>query len=257
MFWRVVHDTLKWLWPALFTGVVATVTIAVAAAQVWPGAKAEVGRLFTRALAMLSSPWTWLAIVVIFVAWLAAFIWSGIKVRETGARPDVRRELVPLHRALQYVARDSKWAEDYVGDDTDWVVALTKAFQRALSLGEIAAFAYRQLHHRVLEDGITKLDPAFWISATMDLSHLAAFHPPKRAHNDGMKYDFIEVDMHEVRRAFPPRSKAATISGRSPIERIGNYDMLWSEQETNYTKALADARLTPGQRFYQDEPETV
>ena len=77
MLWRVIHDTLKWVWPALFAGTVAIAGIAIAASEQWPAAKSATGQVFARAIAMLNNPVTWVVIVGIFILWLVAFIWSG------------------------------------------------------------------------------------------------------------------------------------------------------------------------------------
>jgi hypothetical protein len=164
-----------------------------------------------------------------------------------------RRRLTPLHRALQYVARDSAWAASYDAPDTNWVTNLTTAFQRELSHGHIAAFGYKELHTWVLEPGVTELTKDFWRQASMDLSHLAAFHPPKQARANGECFDFIEVDMDDVRKVFPPRSKGDSKAGKSPVERIGNYGELWAEQDRKYQIALKDRHLTTAERFYKDD----
>lgn len=163
-----------------------------------------------------------------------------------------RRNLVPLYKALHWIAKDSVWAEEYAGDDGQWVVALRGAFQRALSLGEVTAFGYRQISVWVLEGGLSKLEPEFWSDAQLDISHISAFHPPRQANKGPLRYDFIEVDFDEVKAAFPPRSRQARDERRSPVERIG-YDEMWATQDANYGRALINARLTPGERFYREE----
>jgi hypothetical protein len=187
-------------------------------------------------------------------------LWRETNARATDAEAKVARlegrrgpNLVPLYKALHWVARDSVWAENYQGGDTKWVIALGKVFQRALSLGQITAFAYRELHVWVLEPGLTKLESDFWITAELDISHIAAFHPPRRAQSGNLKYDFIEVDFDQVRAIFPPRSPQAAADKQSPVERIGDYSPHWAQQDAHYAKALADCHLTQGERFYRND----
>lgn len=84
MLWRLIHDTLKWLWPAIFAGLLGIATLAVAASQVWPDAKAATGDVYTKAIGMLHFPATWSTLATIFFVWLAAFIWSGMRISKRG-----------------------------------------------------------------------------------------------------------------------------------------------------------------------------
>lgn len=87
MFWRITHDTLKWIWPATFALMVAIVGTCVGASQVWPEAKRTTEANYQRAMLVLSNPIFWILAFVVFVMWLAAFIWSGHKA--LSARPTV------------------------------------------------------------------------------------------------------------------------------------------------------------------------
>ena len=83
MFWRYTHDTLKWLWPAAFGGLLACVTVAIGASTIWPGAKTWTEAVFLGAVAVANNPIFWAATLAVFIVWLAAFIWSGHKVAQT------------------------------------------------------------------------------------------------------------------------------------------------------------------------------
>ena len=87
MFWRVVHDFLKWLWPAVFGGFVVTAGIAVAASQVWPEAKAWTATTFQSVSAVMSQSWFIPLALGVFVVWFAAFLWSGHCVNRASVTP--------------------------------------------------------------------------------------------------------------------------------------------------------------------------
>lgn len=80
MFWRVLHDFLKWLWPALFALMIAIITVVLAAAQIWPPVKDWVATNFSMGLSVVGDPWFLPALVAAFVAWLGIFVWSAHKV---------------------------------------------------------------------------------------------------------------------------------------------------------------------------------
>ena len=75
---ETIHGFLKWLWPAVGGVAVAVVGIALAASQVWDGAKDWTADRYLGAVAIVGSPWAWVAMIAIFLAWLMAFIWSGV-----------------------------------------------------------------------------------------------------------------------------------------------------------------------------------
>ena len=214
----------------------------------------------SKAAGLVDSDTTWAlgdgAMRAIFA--LFAIGWFFVWFHNQRSKPETpkRRRLIPLHRALQYVARDSIWAASYDAPDTNWVIGLRTAFQRELSHGTITAFGYKEISTWVLEPGVTKLDPDVWRQASLDISHLAGVHPPKRVQVDYDHYDYIEVDLDEVKTVFPPRSKAAAKGGKSPVERIGNYEQLWAEQERKYEEAMKNRHLTPAERFYKDDRPT-
>lgn len=74
---RIIHQFLKWLWPAVFGAVVASVTAALAASETWDPAKDWTEARFLDTVAIVGNPWAWAIAGVVFLVWLAAFIWSG------------------------------------------------------------------------------------------------------------------------------------------------------------------------------------
>lgn len=84
---RIVHDFLKWLWPAIFAGGFAFATLALAASQLWTEAKDWTASLFGWAIAVMLNPlFPWL-VIALFVIWLFAFIWSGYVVKSANEAP--------------------------------------------------------------------------------------------------------------------------------------------------------------------------
>jgi hypothetical protein len=125
MLWRVVHDTLKWLWPAAFGGLVAFSGVAIAASQVWPEAKTWTANAFTAAVSVLNEPMFWAAAAIVFIAWLAAFVWSGHKVTAEiapGTPPAVqpRRQAVSPRSGLVASPRAQTGLDALVDDAADW-----------------------------------------------------------------------------------------------------------------------------------------
>jgi hypothetical protein len=77
MFWKLTHDFLKWLWPSLLGTAIAASAVAVAAAQVWEGAKRWEADAFLGATSMMQQPWIWVCSGGMFLIWFGAFIYSS------------------------------------------------------------------------------------------------------------------------------------------------------------------------------------
>lgn len=90
MFWRVAHDTLKWMWPALFGLAVAVIGTMVGASQVWPEVKRATESDFQWIVSVLNNPLAWAGGLIVFLVWLAAFVWSGHKVHGSGIQEKER-----------------------------------------------------------------------------------------------------------------------------------------------------------------------
>jgi hypothetical protein len=87
MFWRILHDFIKWAPVALGGVFVAFVMATLAAAQIWEGAKIWARDAFLWGLAMAAWPWIWVATGALVLLWLAAFVWSTHKLAEAEAGP--------------------------------------------------------------------------------------------------------------------------------------------------------------------------
>jgi len=88
MLWRTTHEFLRWLWPAIFAGLLGFIGLVIAAASIWREAK-DFGRSAAIWIAsMLNTPWPYVITIVLFLAWLAAFIWSGQKLAQIEAMRD-------------------------------------------------------------------------------------------------------------------------------------------------------------------------
>lgn len=81
MFWRIIHDFLKWF-PVAFGGG------SVAIAAVWSSAKDWIAGEASWAWAKMSDPWIAFVVVLALAAYAAAIIWSGRKAGEDGAGGD-------------------------------------------------------------------------------------------------------------------------------------------------------------------------
>ena len=249
MLWRVVHDTLKWLWPAIFGGVVATSTVAVAAAQVWPEAKASVGRVYASAIAMLSLPSTWLVLAAVFITWLVALIWSGHKLANVKAEFEVVPD-TPLHMAIRYLARDSLWAADFPPtDDGKWIIRADRELISALRLGRISAFgehwperATRQTHLNQIPKDF--FDYAQWHSDRL-VTENAPSHMWRNSEHGGGQYLYVRFSLAELQRAWPRRSLWQKMQRKSPFERWlkssgGLGKKVIEDQDAIYAAIIAD-----------------
>jgi len=269
MFWRVFHDFLKWLWPATFTALFAVVALVVAASEVWPEAKTAVGDLFAQALAMLNSPWTWVFVALAFFVWLAAFIWSGHKIQADKQSPNNKRNLVPLYKVVQWIAKNSIWAENYSGEDDAWVIALTDELQTSLSLGEVESVGYLRVQD-YLDGGLTEIAKEEWKSPQWDTSSFSLPIPivsiRRARYGEQQTGGYLDVRLNEkqVKEKWPRRSFKARLFKQSPIERIeksipkndgGGYKALFRQQDENYPKTLGWLKLPTAERFYAPRPE--
>ena len=77
MFWRIVHDFLKWL-PAAVGGA------AIAVAAVWAEAKDWIASNVAWVWAQMTNPWVASFALVFFASYVAAIIWSGRKDGKVG-----------------------------------------------------------------------------------------------------------------------------------------------------------------------------
>ncbi|MDP3632378.1 hypothetical protein [Phenylobacterium sp.] len=84
---RIIHEFLKWVWPATFGAVIAFVGIALTASQIWDGAKDWTADRWLYLVAVAQNPWLWVAGGAIFLVWLLAFIWSGVAIDRAERTP--------------------------------------------------------------------------------------------------------------------------------------------------------------------------
>jgi len=77
MFWRVAHDTLKWVGISFFPAIAAVVFGSGGIAQGFPETKPWFVSRYEQAVEMMQTPLFWVCAFVAFVAWLAALVWSG------------------------------------------------------------------------------------------------------------------------------------------------------------------------------------
>ncbi|MDO8378182.1 hypothetical protein [Phenylobacterium sp.] len=122
---QITHEFLKWMGPALFALAGAVITIALAASQIWEGAKAWTADKFTRSVAVMESPWFWVALACVVLIWLAAFIWSARLAHSSekpGAKPvaprlEAQPPSLPLDIAFRQKSSWAGWAG--LSDDRD------------------------------------------------------------------------------------------------------------------------------------------
>lgn len=86
MFWRIIHDALKWLGISFFPAIGFTLVAGLGLASSFPETKPWLAQRFADALAVMEHPAFWAVAALVFVAWLVALIWSGHKAgsRESG-----------------------------------------------------------------------------------------------------------------------------------------------------------------------------
>ena len=238
MFWRVLHDTLKWLWPALFAGAIAICTVAVASAGVWPEAKIEIGRVFTAGIAVLNEPISWLILVAVFVVWLVAFVWSGHKLSPSQAHG--RNADMPLYLACRWIARDSAWAARlHPSRDGEWVSLVDAELMSKVNLGQVDLFGVPRNRGGALYP-LPKdfTDHAQWHSPNLVLGDNPPTHmwaSSKAQVSPSVYYD-VRLDSQQVKRVWPRRGRWARLRGKSPIERIGDYRPIFRHQDAAYQK---------------------
>ena len=223
MFWRIVHDTLKWLWPALFAGIASLGGIAVAAAQVWPEAKTAVGKLFATGIVMLTAPSTWCALAVLIVAWLALFIWTGHKMAGSKGWQEPVPD-TPLHHAIRYIARDTAWAAAYPSEaDGRWIIRADTELISALRGGRLTAFGehwpakgQRQRHSsQIPQDYFAYVQ---WHSERM-VTKNAPTHFWRDAEHGGGMYLWVRLSRDQLEAVWRRRSLLHRLARRSPFER--------------------------------------
>lgn len=85
MFWRFIHDPLKWLGISFFPAISFTFIAGMALANSFPETKPWLAQRFADGLAVTAHSAFWAIALFIFIVWLVAVIWSGHKVGKGGS----------------------------------------------------------------------------------------------------------------------------------------------------------------------------
>lgn len=104
---KTAHEFLKWLWPALGAGFIAVGGLVASAAQVWEPVEAWGEAVIAGAVVVMGNPWFWIAVVLMFLVWLMAFIWSGHSVN--ALQVATNSKVAPLAELSREGANWARW----------------------------------------------------------------------------------------------------------------------------------------------------
>lgn len=79
MFWRLLHDTLKWIGISVFPAIGFVVVAAAGVAGAFPNSKPWIETRFSEVLSAMTHPAFWVIFGVVLLTWLSGFLWSAAK----------------------------------------------------------------------------------------------------------------------------------------------------------------------------------
>lgn len=214
---RVAHGFLC-RFPLWLFGAVATAAgLAIAAAQVWAGARTFVEAIYASLLVVANSSYSLLIALLIVGAWLLACYLTRPIYRHGAARATM-----PLSVAAWHIARRSQWAERYPPENDDqWISSLNREIRDKLGTSSLRAWGRLAPDHRLGDSGPSKIPADYWANANLTLWQLCSEQEPWGSeHNERGGYSDIHFDPREVYAVWPRRSLWAHITRKSPVERI-------------------------------------
>lgn len=148
---------------------------------------------------------------------------------------------MPLHEVCRWIARDSTWASDYPEQaDQEWISNVDDELMSQVGLRGMAVFGQPNRSGQLRHGPYEKLPEEFLKSAQWDSSKLTSEEPPTHMwSSDNLSaavYYRVMMDRNQVTNVWPKKPFLARLMRRSPIQRLGGYEQIFADQDSNYAK---------------------
>ncbi|EJL35294.1 hypothetical protein [Novosphingobium sp. AP12] len=174
-----------------------------------------------------------------FAAAVWLFVWFHRKrLRFEGV---VLKQDLPLHNAIWYIARKTRWAASQLPDeDDDWPLEAGHELFRKLAENRLQAFGRKKINGTV-DLAFTQIPPDAFNTAQWDAHLMVSKIPPAIVRTSGGDlWHRVHLDRSQVHDVWPNRRLWDRFRKKSPIDRIDalaapqTYLEIQADQDRNY-----------------------
>ena len=190
-------------------------------------------------------PWARQAIFA-GIAFLWMFIWYHRQRVAFEERQPAKADM-PLHRALHYLAKDSRWAASYHYEDNDWPSKVGDEFMSKFRQGQLQTWGKHKTPMQARDRVEDSIPASFAKGAMARWDLLVTSVPPHHFFKPGQpgegSWSNVRLCRAQVEAVWPSRSFLSKLLRRSPVERIdrypvrfwlGGYRNKWAQQNRFY-----------------------